>query len=105
MATPLACRRSCSILNAAVEVGTHGVHLVDVHHTGNLVLVSLTPNGLRLRLNTTLSGQNGHRTVQNAQRALDLNSEVNVARGVDDVDTMTVLLEETGSCWVSVWHQ
>ena len=54
-------------LNAAVEISTHGIHLVDVNHAGNLVLVSLTPNGLRLRLNTALSGQNGNRTVQNAQ--------------------------------------
>ena len=82
-------------LNAAVEIGTHGVHLVDVHHAGNLVLVSLTPNGLRLRLNTALSGQNGNGTVQNTQRTLNLNSEVNVTRGVDDVDTMAVLLEES----------
>ena len=80
-------------LDAAEEVGTHGVHLVDVHHTGNLVLVSLTPNGLRLRLNTALCSQNGHRTVQHAQGTLDLNSEVHVARGVDDVDAVTVLLE------------
>ena len=80
-------------LDAAEEVSTHGVHLVDVHHTGDLVLVSLTPDGLRLRLDTALSSQNGHRTVQNAQGTLDLNSEVHVARGVDDVDAVTVLLE------------
>ena len=80
-------------LDAAEEVSTHGVHLVDVHHTGDFVLISLTPDGLRLRLDTALSSQNGHRTVQDAQRTLDLNSEVNVARGVDDVDAVTILLE------------
>ena len=80
-------------LDAAEEVSTHGVHLVDVHHTGDFVFISLTPNGLRLRLDTTLCGQNGHRTVQNAQRALDLNSEVHVARSVDNVDAVTILLE------------
>ena len=80
-------------LDAAEEVSTHGVHLVDVHHTGDLVFISLTPNGLRLRLDTTLCGQNGHRTVQNTQRTLDLNSEVNVARSVDNVDAVTILLE------------
>ena len=46
-----------------------------------------------VRLDTALSSQNGHRTVQNAQRTLNLNSEVNVARGVDDVDAVTILLE------------
>ena len=80
-------------LDAAEEVGTHGIHLVDVDHTGSLVLVSLTPSGLRLGLDTALSSQNGHRTVQHAQRTLNLNSEVHVARGVDDIDAVTVLLE------------
>ena len=80
-------------LDAAEEVSTHGVHLVDVHHTGDFVLISLTPDGLRLRLDTALSSQNGHRTVQHAQGTLNLNSEVHVARGVDDVDAVTVLLE------------
>ena len=82
-------------LDAAEEVGTHGIHLVDVHHAGDFVLISLTPNGLRLRLDTALSSQNGHRTVQDAQGTLDLNSKVHVARSVDDVDAMTVLLERS----------
>ena len=82
-------------LYAAEEVSTHGIHLVDVNHAGNLVLVSLAPNGFRLRLNATLCGQNGNRTVQNTQRTLNFNSKVNVARGVDDVDTMTVLFEQS----------
>ena len=54
-------------LDAAEEVSTHGIHLVDV--------------------------QNGHRTVQNTQRTLNLNSEVHVARSVDNVDAVTILLE------------
>ena len=64
-----------------------------LHHAGDFVLISLTPDGLRLRLDTALSSQNGHRTVQDAQGTLDLNSKVHVARGVDDVDAVTVLLE------------
>ena len=35
-------------LNGEVEVRTHLVHLVDEADTGDVVLVSLTPNGLRL---------------------------------------------------------
>ena len=70
-----------------VEVRAHDVHLVDVDHAGDLVLVSLTPHGLGLGLNTALGAQNGHRAVQHAQGTLDLNGEVHVARGVDDVDT------------------
>jgi hypothetical protein len=70
-----------------VEVRAHDVHLVDVDHAGDLVLVCLTPNGLRLRLHAALGAQNGHRAVQHAQGTLDLNGEVHVARSIDDVDT------------------
>ena len=78
-------------IQAALEVCTHDVHLIHVHHTGNMIFISLTPYGFRLGLNAALSAQNGHRTVQHAQRALHLNSEVHMARGVDNVDTVLVL--------------
>ena len=71
-----------------VEVSTHDIHLVYERHTRNLVLVSLMPNGLRLRLYAALCAEYGYGTVQNAQGALYLYGKVNVARGVDDVDTM-----------------
>ena len=79
-----------------VEVGTHDVHLVDVDHPGNLVLVGLTPDGLGLGLHAALGAQNGDSTVQNTQGALHLNGEVNVTRGVDDVQT-AALPEAGGS--------
>ena len=69
-----------------VEIGAHDVHLVDVDHPGDLVVVRLTPYGLGLGLHAALGAHNGHRTVQHAQRALHLHGEVHVARGVDDVD-------------------
>ena len=78
-------------IQAALEVCTHDVHLVDIHHAGNMILVSLTPNGFRLGLNAALSAQNGHRTVQHTQGALHLNGEVHVARGINDVDTVLIL--------------
>ena len=53
---------------------------------GTLILVGLTPDGLRLGLNAALCAQHRHSTVEHAQGTLDLNREVNVARGVDDVD-------------------
>ena len=68
-----------------VEVRTHDIHLVDVDHAGDLVVIGLAPHRLRLGLNAALGAENGHRAVQNAQGALDLNGEVDVARGVDDV--------------------
>ena len=68
-----------------VEVRAHDIHLVDVDHAGDLVVIGLTPHSLRLGLNAALGAEDGHRAVQNAQGALDLNGEVDVARGVDDV--------------------
>ena len=70
----------------AVEVCTHDVHLIDVHHPGNLVLVGLTPHGLGLRLDTTLGAQNRHGTVQDTQGPLHLHGEVHVTRGINDVN-------------------
>ena len=70
------------------EVGAHDVHLVDERHTRHLIIISLMPNRFGLRLNAALGAENSDRTVQYAQRALHLDGEVNVARGVDDVDTV-----------------
>ncbi len=69
-----------------IEIGAHDVHLVDVDHAGDLVVVGLTPHSLRLGLNAALGAHNGHRAVQHAQGTLHLHGEVHVARGVDDVD-------------------
>ena len=74
----------------AVEISAHNVHLVDIRHTRNLVFLSLTPNGLRLRLNAALCAENRYGTIENTQGTLNFNGEVNVARGVDDVDTVLV---------------
>ena len=75
-----------------VEVSAHDVHLIDIDHPGDLVVVSLTPNGLRLRLNAALGAHDGHRAVQHAQGALHLDGEVHVARGVNDVDAVGLKL-------------
>ena len=49
-------------------------------------MVSLSPNGFRLRLHTALGAQHGHTAVQHAQGALHLDRKVHVTRGVDDID-------------------
>ena len=69
-----------------VEVRAGDIHLVDVDHTGNMVVIGLTPHRLGLRLNTALGAHYGDGTVQHAQRTFHLHSKVHVARGVDDVD-------------------
>ena len=79
-----------------VEVGTHLVHLVDEADTGDVVLVGLTPHGLGLGLDALLAVEHGDSAVEDAQRALNLNGEVNVTGGVNNVDLVTV--PERGDC-------
>ena len=82
------------------EVGTRAVHLVDVTDTGDVVLVGLTPYGLRLGLDAADGTERGDCTVQDAQRALHLDRKVDVSRGVDQVDLvlMTFVLPEGSRC-------
>ena len=47
-------------VNNTIEVGTHNVHLIYISHTGNLIVISLSPNGFRLRLNASLSTENSY---------------------------------------------
>ena len=68
------------------EVGARAVHLVDVTQTGHVVLVGLTPYGLRLRLHAAYGAERGDSAVQHAQRTLHLDREVDVSRGVDQVE-------------------
>ena len=70
-----------------VEVRAHDVHLVDVDDARDVVVVGLAPDGLALGLDAALGAQHGDAAVEHAQAALDLNREVDVARGVDDVQT------------------
>ena len=78
------------------EVRTHAVELVDEGDAGDVVLCSLTPHGLGLGLDAGDGVEHGDGTVKDAQAALDLGREVNVARGVDDLDDV-ILPEARGS--------
>ena len=66
------------------------VHLVDEANARHLVLISLAPHGLRLRLHTGNSVKAGHRAVEHTQRALHLSGKVHVARRIDDVDALVL---------------
>ena len=81
-------------VDAHLEIGAGAVELVDEAHPRHLVLVGLAPDGLRLRLDAGDAVEHGDRAVEHAQRALDLDGEVDVARRVDDVDP--VLVPEAG---------
>ena len=69
------------------EVGAHAVHLVDEDDARDFVLVGLAPDGLGLRLHRGDRVEQRDQAVEHAQRALDLDREVHVARRIDDVDT------------------
>ena len=88
------------LANHLEEVGTRAVHLVDVTDTGNIVFVSLTPYSLRLGLDTTYGTESSDSTVEDTERTLYLYSEVNVSRGVNEVDFIffRVIVPESGSC-------
>ena len=83
-------------LDSVEEVSTHAVILVNEGDAGDVEGRSLTPNGLRLGLNAGNGVEDGDSAIEDAQAALDLGGEVNVARGVDDLDAvvLTVLVPE-----------
>ena len=68
------------------EVRANTIHLVDEGNARHAVLVGLTPHGLRLRLDAADRAKNSDRTVEDAERALHFDSEVDVTRSVDDID-------------------
>ena len=73
-----------------LEVGADAVHLVDEGDPRDAVLVGLAPDGLGLRLDAGDGVEDDDRAVEDAQRALDLDGEVDVARRVDDVDAVVL---------------
>ena len=77
--------RSSIMSNTVEEVRADFVHFVDENHTWNFVTVSLTPNCFCLRLNTCVTVKNSNSTIENSQRTLNFDCEVNVTRCVDDV--------------------
>jgi hypothetical protein len=81
-------------LDRVEEVGPHPVHLVDEGDAGDVVLVGLAPDRLRLGLDAGHRIEDRHRPVEDAERPLHLRGEVDVPGGVDDVDP--VVLPEAG---------
>ena len=83
-------------LDAALEVGADAVHLVDEAEARHVVLVGLAPDGLGLRLDAGDRVEHRDRAVEDAQRPLDLDGEVDVAGRVEDVDLAVVPLRGRG---------
>ncbi len=73
-------------LHHAEGVGARTVHLVDEGQSRHTVALHLAVDGDRLRLHTGHCTQHQDGAVEHAQSALHLDGEVDVARGVDQVD-------------------
>ena len=70
--------------------------LLTKQKRGHVVLVGLAPHRLGLRLDTGDRVEHRDRAVEDAQRPLDLDGEVDVAGRVDDVDLAVVPLRGGG---------
>ena len=74
------------LLDAAEEVGADAVQLVDVGDARHAVLVGLIPDRFRLHLDAADGAEDADRPVEDAQAALDLGREIDVAGRVDQRD-------------------
>ncbi len=74
--------------HAAIEVGSDPVHLVGEDETGNPVAIGLAPDGLGLGLDTGHRVEQRDGAVEHAEGALYFDGEIDVARGIDDVDAV-----------------
>ena len=53
---------------------------------GTRIFVGLPPHRFGLRLHASHGIEHGHRAIEHAQRTLDFSGEIDVARGIDNVD-------------------
>ena len=81
-------------LDAHLEVRAHPVHFVHEDDARDVVAIGLAPHRLGLRLDAAHRVEHGDGAVQDPERALHLDGEVHVSRGIDDVDA--VLLAAPG---------
>ena len=85
------------VVETLEEIGAGLVHLVGEHDARDAILVALAPDGLGLRLDALVAVENDDGAVQHAQRTLDFDGEVDVARGVDDVEALVFPDRSRGS--------
>ena len=75
-------------LNNIEEISAGGIHLIYISDTGYIVFFRLTPNRFGLGFNAAFGAEYGHGTIQYTQGTFNFYGEVNVPRGVDDVNGM-----------------
>src|SRR6266403_1960237 len=77
-----------NLVHAAQEVRAGAVHLVDEGDAGYAIFVHLAPDGLRLRLHARYGAIDRNGGIQHAEAALHFDGEIDVSRGIDDIDAM-----------------
>ena len=81
------------VVQRVFKIGTGTVHFVNERDTRDLVLGGLAPNRLRLGLDSSNATENSDGTIENSHGSFDFSGEVDVSRGVDDVDPVGNRLE------------
>jgi hypothetical protein len=83
-----------------LERSTDFVHFVDKSQTRDFVFVGLSPDSFGLGLNSGVAVEDHDSAIENTERSFDLGSEINVARSVDNVDTVILKGGNTGRLMV-----
>ena len=89
----VAAELAAELFNHFLGVAAGAVHLVDERQTGNAIAPHLPVNRQRLGLHPTYGAKNEDRPIQDAEASFDFDSEVDVARRVDEVDVVAVPLD------------
>lgn len=79
------------LLDGLPGVGTHSVHLVDEGDSGDIITLHLTVDSDGLRLDAANSAQNHDSTVEDSESSLDLNGEIDMTRGINQVEVVGFL--------------
>src|SRR3972149_2285544 len=74
--------------DSTVEIGPNTVHIIDKANTRDMVAVSLAPDSFRLSLNPGHAVENDHTAIQYPQTAFNLSSEIDMPRGIDNIDVI-----------------
>ena len=80
------------------EIRSGAVHFVHKHHPRNGIAIGLSPDRFRLRLNTANGAEHCDHPVENTHGAFNFNGEVDVSRGIDDVDAVVFPARGNGRC-------
>ena len=80
------------LLDDAEEVGSQAIELVDEDDARYLGLVGITPVSFRLRFDAAGTAEDADAAVEHLERTVNLDGEVDVPGGVDDIQAVLVPL-------------